>query len=71
LVQSAAVVAHHVQHERRLLTILVASVELRLAFVDQNGLRLALPRRDENYSPIRQVVRRDIVTCFGRRRVFR
>ena len=41
----AAVVAHHVQHERRLVAILVASVELRLAVVEQDRLRRLLARR--------------------------
>jgi len=35
------------QHERGVLPILVARVELRLAFVEQNGLGLTLASRDK------------------------
>ena len=62
----AAVVAHDVQHERRLVAILVARVVLRLAVVDQDGLRRLLPRRDENDAAVRQIVRREVVALLSR-----
>jgi hypothetical protein len=43
--------AHDVQHERRLVAILVLRVELWLAFVEQDRLRLALAGRAETTRP--------------------
>ncbi len=57
---------HDVQHESRVLPILVARVELRLAFVEQDRLGLTLASRDEQESAIRQVVRRDVVAGLRR-----
>ena len=48
-----------------LVAILILGRELRLAFVDQHGLRLALAGRGEDDPPVRQVVRRDVVAFLG------
>ena len=62
---SRAVVVHDVQHERGLVAVFVARVELRLALVDQDRLRLSLARRDEDDAAVRQVVRRDVMTLLS------
>ena len=44
---AGAVGVHHVQHERGFVARFGRRFELRLAFVEQDGLRLALARRGE------------------------
>ena len=65
LADAGAVRVHHVQHEGVLVPVLVLGGELRLALVDQHGLRLALPRGREDDAAVRQVVRRDVVAFLG------
>ena len=62
----AAVVAHDVQNEGRLLPIFVARVVLRLAVVDENRFRRLLPRRHENDAAVGQIVRRKVVALLRR-----
>ncbi len=61
LVDVRAVVVHHVQHERRLLVVLVLGCVLRLVLIEQDRARLALARRAEHDPAVRQVVRHDVV----------
>ena len=65
LLDVGAVGAHDVQHERRLVAVLVLRVELWLAFVEQDRLRLALAGRAEDHAPVGKVVWCDVVALAG------
>ncbi len=65
LVNVRAVGVHHVQHERGLAAVLVLRLELRLALVQQDRLRLPLPRRGEHDAAVGHDVRRHIVRGCG------
>ena len=67
LLDVGAVGAHHMQHERGLVAILVLGIELRLALVEQDGLGLPLARRTEDDASVGKVVRCDVVALPGDR----
>ena len=62
-----AVGLHHVQHEGALAAVVGLRLVAGLAFVAQDGLRLALARRGEDDAAVGQVVRRDVMAFRGDR----
>ena len=66
LLQPGTITADDMQVERLLIAIFVHCAEAALAFVEQYRSRPHLPGRREDDPAIRQVLRHDVVTNFGR-----
>ncbi len=62
LMHVAAVGVHHVHHVSGLFPVLVLGIELRLALVEQDRLRLPLASRGIDDAAVGQVIRRHVLT---------